>query len=563
MSSQVERFYARISPAIRSGCHAFHIPCFRIDHLRAQQEIARFKFTFADQEQSLESVEWNPHQGFDLALSSDLQGKVKNIAEAVRMLDPDNNASVLPAKCFVVFKFSSEAFNASLQAKSYLCKLIASDNLYRPGSESSKDKEILRIVFVVTTDLERPLDPLLVSHLREIRFDPPDTQAIEEIVNYRISAINEDRARNKSHPLVFPSPHIKDRLVQSLLGLDHKNAVDTLLESLIIERQLNEKLISNIHVMKDAMLKATVAIKPEPESSINEIDQLAGIDLYLPWIQLRKKAFERQAEELKIEKPKAILFAGVSGSGKTALAKATARVLGMRLYRFDWGACKGSLLGESERKLRESLAAMEAIGEGILFMDEVEKALSGSRASQSDSGVQRGMFGYLLTWLTEHRKNIILVATCNSFSDMPAEFLRRFNEIWGVGLPSDSERWEIIKIHSNIRGIDWKQWEDEKDAIVKICDRYTGSDIVQGINEAHFHSLMNANKKNLKLGQPSVDQLMEGMKSIRPTIEKDPDEIKRQMELVLENTRPVSTHLAQQIDKYRRERKGNNRKTDI
>jgi hypothetical protein len=43
----------------------------------------------------------------------------------------------------------------------------------------------------------------------------------------------------------------------------------------------------------------------------------------------------------------------------------------------DIGALKGSLVGESEQKMRSALKVIDAFGESVIWIDEVEKAFAG------------------------------------------------------------------------------------------------------------------------------------------------------------------------------------------
>lgn len=59
-----------------------------------------------------------------------------------------------------------------------------------------------------------------------------------------------------------------------------------------------------------------------------------------------------------------VLFAGLAGSGKTQLAKATARKAGKPLIVFDLGAMKGGIVGSSEARIRNALKVVSATAEG-------------------------------------------------------------------------------------------------------------------------------------------------------------------------------------------------------
>ncbi len=99
--------------------------------------------------------------------------------------------------------------------------------------------------------------------------------------------------------------------------------------------------------------------------------------------------------------------------------------------------------------MRIACSTIEAFGEVIVWVDEVEKAFSGTKSSgETDGGSTANMFGYFLTWLQESKGNTIVMATANDITKLPPEFVRaaRFDATFFVDLPSTLERVEIIKI---------------------------------------------------------------------------------------------------------------------
>ena len=72
-----------------------------------------------------------------------------------------------------------------------------------------------------------------------------------------------------------------------------------------------------------------------------------------------------------------ILAYGVSGCGKSLVAKAAANQFGAKAIRFDLNACKGSLVGESEKQIRAAMEVLEAIGgERVFFIASMNQIAS-------------------------------------------------------------------------------------------------------------------------------------------------------------------------------------------
>ena len=109
----------------------------------------------------------------------------------------------------------------------------------------------------------------------------------------------------------------------------------------------------------------------------------------------------------------------------------------------DVGSQMVSIVGQSEAQTRQALKIADAMAPCVLFLDEVEKALSSAASSgQADSGVSARIFGSVLTWLNCHKSDAIVVWTANGLSNLPPEFSRagRFDGVFIVDLPSVEER---------------------------------------------------------------------------------------------------------------------------
>lgn len=96
-----------------------------------------------------------------------------------------------------------------------------------------------------------------------------------------------------------------------------------------------------------------------------------------------------------------MLLLGVPGSGKSALCKALGSETGRPTLILDIGSLMGSPVGATEQNIRQALRIADAMSPAILFLDEVEKALSGI-SGQGDSGVSARLFGTFLSWLNDH-----------------------------------------------------------------------------------------------------------------------------------------------------------------
>lgn len=152
-------------------------------------------------------------------------------------------------------------------------------------------------------------------------------------------------------------------------------------------------------------------------------------------------------------KPRGVLLLGVPGTGKSAFCKALGNETGRPTLTLDVGALMGSLVGQTEERTRRALRIVDAMQPAVLFVDEVEKALSGVAGSgQSDSGVSARMFGSLLSWLNDHDSDVFVVCTANDVTKLPPEFCRaeRFDGLFFLDLPSKEQKQSIWRMYLDL-----------------------------------------------------------------------------------------------------------------
>ena len=115
-----------------------------------------------------------------------------------------------------------------------------------------------------------------------------------------------------------------------------------------------------------------------------------------------------------------IMFTGESGTGKTSAATYIAEKLALPAYRLDLTSTLNKYYGQSENRLRESLAKIDAASPCVVLFDEVEKVLGGD-----DDSLLRRMLSTLLWWLENKPAGVLPIMTCNANESIPAELYRQ------------------------------------------------------------------------------------------------------------------------------------------
>lgn len=270
-----------------------------------------------------------------------------------------------------------------------------------------------------------------------------------------------------------------DQLVRNLGGLTATDA-----------RRLASKAINDNGVIGETELPEIMRAKYELlgresllsfENETVRFAEVGGMRRLRQWLMVRKDFF--LGGEIKLDPPRGVLLLGVQGCGKSLMAKAAAGVLGVPLLRLDFGVLYNKYYGETERNLRKALETAEVMSPCVLWMDEIEKGISVDR---DDDGLSRRVLGTLLTWLSERKKPVFIVATANDISSLPPEMVRkgRFDEIFFVDLPSPENRKEILTIHLNKRGLDLAGFN--LDELAQAASGFSGSEIEQAIVSAMY-----------------------------------------------------------------------------
>src|SRR6266699_200856 len=208
------------------------------------------------------------------------------------------------------------------------------------------------------------------------------------------------------------------------------------------------------------------------------LDSIGGLDVLKTWLLKRKDAFGQKAIDYGLPTPKGLLIVGIPGTGKSLTAKATAKVFGVPLLKLDAGKIYAGIVGQSESNLRLVIQAAEAIAPCVLWLDEIEKGMAGSKSSgATDGGTSARVFGSFISWMQEKAAPVFVVATANDVTQLPPEMLRkgRWDQLFFVDLPNGSEREDIWKIQIAKLSREPKDFDTRQ--LAKVTDGLTGSEI--------------------------------------------------------------------------------------
>lgn len=292
-------------------------------------------------------------------------------------------------------------------------------------------------------------------------------------------------------------------------------------------------MLSTAHVSKEGVTLATITELSKRKASlygsvvgVTKVEvadkvEVAGLENLSEWLEKKKFVFfapEAVLEQRALCPPKGVLLGGVPGCGKSLSAKMIASNWNLPLYRFDIDSLYDKYVGQSERNMRMALNYIDNISPCILWVDEIEKALS----SNDNSGdISRRILGQFLYWLQESKSRVFLVATANKVDLLPPELFRkgRFSEIFFIDLPNENERFSTIQmytklsLHKNFENVQTKR-------LVHLSKGFSFADIEMAIKEVAEDVIANCRDDSFENVEGKFKEVVSISKASPDLIEK-------------------------------------------
>jgi AAA+ superfamily predicted ATPase len=330
---------------------------------------------------------------------------------------------------------------------------------------------------LVLVDHEGNLPEVVKAIATRFELSLPEEAEIAEIVRETL------RDRNQRSRITVEIKRSElDAVVRGLRGLNRRHVRQLVLDACADDAKFCGEDLPRILAAKRAHLQGGGLLE-YVETPIT-LDEVGGLRRLKYWLEHRKLSLSDEAIAFGLQPPRGILMLGVQGAGKSLSAKAVATAWQRPLLRMDVGVLYDRYIGESERKLRESLQQAERMAPIVLWIDEIEKAFASAANQSNDGGLSRRMFATILTWMQEHRSPVFIIATANDIEALPPELLRkgRFDEIFFVDLPDDDARQHIFAIHLRKRKRDPKRFDLPR--LAHAATGFSGAEIEQAVISA-------------------------------------------------------------------------------
>jgi len=311
--------------------------------------------------------------------------------------------------------------------------------------------------------------------------------------------------------------------------------IKNVISSLVAKGEITKHDLVDLKFAKDRLFSNINGLEKINMDSFNSI--FAGLDVLYNWLIEKKELLLPSKKELlrkrNIRPPRGILLVGVPGCGKSLSAKVIANTWELPLYRLDFATVQGRYVGQSEQQLKDALETAEHVSPCILWIDEIEKGLVNDGG---DSGVTTRMVGQFLFWLQECEKDVFVIATANDVTRLPSELLRkgRFDEMFFVDLPTNTERFDILKMYIR-KYLNIDPPEVLLNELVNITEGFSGADLESSIRDISYKMIADPNYK--LTGQSIIDSL----KRVVPLFKTNPEKINFIRSWGLERALPASS----------------------
>src|SRR6185369_7323077 len=173
----------------------------------------------------------------------------------------------------------------------------------------------------------------------------------------------------KMYPGAKLPPEIHSQVSLTMLGMTLKE-VEHVMHRIFGGQVPPNKIIEEVVAEKQTIAKKTGFMEFIPLKF--DIAKVGGLENVKTWALHRKELFSQDAVKSGQPTPKGVLIMGMSGCGKSMLAKAIAGLWQVPLFRLDMSMIFSGVFGSPEAAFHRATKAAEAIAPVILWIDEME-----------------------------------------------------------------------------------------------------------------------------------------------------------------------------------------------
>jgi len=235
--------------------------------------------------------------------------------------------------------------------------------------------------------------------------------------------------------------------------------------------------------------ETTIRVEQKAESPRVEYDvkfeDVVGQEVAKRKVKIIEK-FLAEPERFGRWAPRNILFYGVSGTGKTMIAKALSTEAKVPMLPVKATTLIGEFVGEGARQIHSLYERAEQIAPCIIFIDELD-AIALDRRYQDLRGDVSEIVNSLLTEMDgiQRRNGVCTIAATNKIEFIDGSIRSRFEEEIEFKLPSIEER--LMLLERNVGTMPVEMEGVNLREIAKLTEGFSGRDLVEKVLKPAFH----------------------------------------------------------------------------
>jgi len=251
--------------------------------------------------------------------------------------------------------------------------------------------------------------------------------------------------------------------------------------------------------------------KEEPKKVVYDVlfEDVVGQEMAKRKVRIVER-FLREPERFGAWAPRNILFYGVSGTGKTMIARALATEAKVPMLPVKATSLIGEFVGEGARQIHSLFERAEQMAPCIIFIDELD-AIALDRRYQDLRGDVSEIVNSLLTEMDgiQRRKGVCTIAATNQIDVIDSSIRSRFEEEIEFKLPNLEER--LVLLEKNAATLPQKLGNVNLMEIARLTEGFSGRDLVEKVLKAALHhAIMDEGSITQKLLEETITAARKG-----------------------------------------------------
>lgn len=265
--------------------------------------------------------------------------------------------------------------------------------------------------------------------------------------------------------------------------------------------------------------KTKIVLKSSIEPSTIAEKRQVSLDDVIGHEDVKRKCrlileYLREPEKFGEWAPRAVLFHGMPGTGKTLTARAVASEAKAQIYLAKASDLIGVHVGDGGRRINTLFENARKNSPSIIFIDELD-AIGLARSFQSIRGDVSEVVTALLGEFdqTGEESGVIIIGATNALALIDPALRNRFDTVFEFGLPNYDERLAILELYARRLPI---AVEASLEQIAKVTDGLSGRDLRERILKEALHQAISD-------GSPTINEkIINGILS-KMKVKKSPE----------------------------------------